>query len=254
MFIEDVPERLDVKNAHDGGDFEKQHRFGTGDRIANGFHEATRIMNMLQRVAAGNAIGLKLTVLFRVELLDEANVRHLFAAAGHIGGINADPPVAADLAKQAKIISLAAADLDDLLVPNPVSVDKPLRYAGEELYEGRGKSLLVFIALGEIVDRCIEVAVENKATRVAEREDNILAGDCQCLVTILDGDQALGGGVWNGEKGLEIRALAAGALSVFHGGPLCSAGGWGLGAGGWGLGAATKLLCPLLFVLEVGNI
>jgi len=232
VLVEDVPEGLNVKNAYNTGHLHEDEGLRILDRYPNGLHEAVRIVNMLQRMPTGNAIGLKLTVLFRIELLDEANAGHLFAASGHIGGIDADASVVARLAEQPKIIALAATDLDDLLVPNPVFIDKPVRYAGEKLHEGRGKSLLVFIALGEVVDRCVEFAVEDKAARVAKGENDILARNRQCLVAVLDGDQALGRGVWNGEKGLEVRAPATGAFSVFHGGPLCSAGGWGLRAEG----------------------
>ena len=216
MLIKNVPESLNIQNPDNAGHLEKQDRCRFADRRANGLHKPACVVNMLQRVAAGNAIGLDVAMLVGVELLDEPHARHLAAPSGHPGRINSNALVVTQLTDQPDKIAFAAANLDHLLVADIIPVDKTLRNPGDKLNKGGGKSLLVLITLGVVVNRRIKLTVEDEPAPVAERENDILSGNSQRFVTLFNCHQTLGRGIRYPEKVLQIIAATTGTLSMFH--------------------------------------
>lgn len=71
---------------------------------------------MLQHVAAANEISLVVSVTVGVKILNEGySPWFLIGPIGHITGIKPNPIVVAKITKQLQELALAAADLDDLL-------------------------------------------------------------------------------------------------------------------------------------------
>ena len=84
---------------------------------------------MLQGHLAGNEIPVLVGVPLRVEILDDAYPigRRSLDAIRMDARVESEPPVVAQLAQQHEELTLAAADLDDVLVVRVEALDQPLR-------------------------------------------------------------------------------------------------------------------------------
>jgi len=137
-------------------------------RLPNHFNKVIRLENMFERMTAGYTVGIKISMRLIIELRNKANVWVGLTATRHPSGINSNSLIIAQRANQTDKVALATADFDHRLITQRIFINKALRGSSDESHKRWRETLLILIALSEVVPLSVELAIENKATVIAE--------------------------------------------------------------------------------------
>ncbi len=172
-------------------------------------HELGDIRDVLERVSAHDDVGVEVGVALVVEVGDPLDLRSelvVVPALGVHARIDADAMTGAGLGHLDQELALATPDLEHRLVGEVVVLDPLLGQIGGERHEARREALRLLVPLRVLGLARRERSVGDEATRVAERDLQLAAGELAGLVRIVEQQTAVGGNVAlfeeDGEVGL----------------------------------------------------
>ena len=179
MFVVDIPECSLLQDAQHIGDLEEDGCVGSiVCRLAHRLNQLTRVVDVLQRHLAAEKVAFEVCVLLGVEFVDEGYPLIIAAqtALSDVAGVNTDAVIVAKLAQQRQKLSLAAPNLDNLLVAQVIALD---HVGGKVLgkgVEGGRVALRLLILLRVVVSIGVVERVVDKAARGAKTKVDITRG------------------------------------------------------------------------------